>query len=154
MQLARVNKLWMIRSSLLNLDLVLRKIGRNVATNQSFSVSVIASYVSPPGAYVSMYCNSNCRIDQTYESCNLFVPCILSSSNFCVVSIRQTKEIKCHEIKKTALYLISCRDGRRGTYVLYLQLSDKSKRRIHVKADGTCNGSIEQNFMEQESAFF
>ena len=25
--------------------------------------------------------------------------------------------------------------------VLYLQLSDKSKRRMHVKADGTCNGT-------------
>ena len=30
---------------------------------------------------------------------------------------------------------------------MYLQLlSDKSKRKIHVKADGTCNGSIEEDF--------
>ena len=29
-----------------------------------------------------------------------------------------------------------------GGIVLTVQLSDKSKRRMHVKADGTCNGNF------------
>ena len=40
--------------------------------------------------------------------------------------------------------------GWRRREVLYLQLSDKPKRRMHVKADGPCNGSIEQNFIVAE----
>ena len=66
MQLARENKLWMIRSSLLNLDLVRRKIGRNVATNQLLSVSVIIRHL--PGAYVSMY-RTRVSYVCTYDGC-------------------------------------------------------------------------------------
>ena len=42
--------------------------------------------------------------------------------------------------------MLSC--GEKTGEVLYLQLlSDKSKRKMHVKADGTCNGTIdEENF--------
>ena len=39
-----------------------------------------------------------------------------------------------------------------GGIVLTVQLSDKSKRKMHVKADGTCNGTIEENFSTQDSA--
>ena len=44
-------------------------------------------------------------------------------------------------------------EGRRGIVLLYLPHSDKSKRKIHVKADGTCNGSIE-DFFHTRIGFF
>ena len=41
-----------------------------------------------------------------------------------------------------------------GGIVLTTSCSDKSKRKIHVKPDGTYNGSIEEGFIAQDLAFF